>query len=163
MHVLRLVAIGGTVGLVSGLVGAGGGFLIVPALTLFGGLAIREAIGTSLFIISIQSFSGFAGHFGHVELSTPLLAVMATAAIAGMVVGRYLGGRVSAEGLRRGFAWLVLATGVFMLGRQIPLVWTGVTAMVALAVAVLFSRRNDASPAVITIETKCTTSLPTPP
>ena len=71
-HTLRLeraLGLGAAVGLMSGLVGAGGGFLIVPALTLFGGLAMREAIGTSLFVIALQSFAGFAGHVTHVQLS----------------------------------------------------------------------------------------------
>jgi len=115
----RVLAIGASVGIVSGLVGAGGGFLIVPALTLFGGLAMRDAIGTSLFIISIQSFAGFAGHVSHVELSFTLIAVMIAASVVGMFAGSTLGRHLSARALQRGFAGLVFTTGLFVLGRQI--------------------------------------------
>lgn len=114
-----LLAIGAAVGVVSGLVGAGGGFLIVPALALLAGLAMRDAIGTSLFVISMQSFAGFAGHMGHVALRPDLIAAMTAAAIGGMVVGRAAGARVSVDSLRRGFAALVLATGLFMLTLQL--------------------------------------------
>lgn len=154
----RVLAIGAAVGVVSGLVGAGGGFLIVPALTLFGGLAMRDAIGTSLFVISIQSFAGFAGHVRHVELSVELIAVMTVAAIAGMVAGRSLGERVSAAALKRGFAGLVLATGLFMLARQLPPIWTALAAALVLVAALVVVRRRAAAAPVATTEKKCTTS-----
>lgn len=160
----RALFIGAAVGLVSGLVGAGGGFLIVPALTLFGGLAMREAIGTSLLIISLQSFAGFAGHIGHVEVPVTLGAVITAAAMLGMAVGRALGKRVSAEGLKHGFAGLVLATGLFMLGQQLPLLWTGLTATAVLALALaLVLGRPKAAPRRSTTEKECTTSVPTQP
>lgn len=155
----RVLLVGATVGVVSGLVGAGGGFLIVPALTLFGGLAMRDAIGTSLFIISIQSFAGFAGHLGHVELTFTLIAVMTAAAIVGMVVGESVGKRVSADGLKRGFTGLVLATGLFMLGRQLPPLWTALAAAVALVLTLLVGRRKAAPPIVPASEQECTTSV----
>ena len=135
-HALRLgraLALGGTVGVLSGLVGAGGGFLIVPALTLFGGLAIREAIGTSLFVIALQSFAGFAGHITHVHVAWPLVLLVTAAAFAGSLAGAMLGAKVSPHGLRKGFAWLVIAMGLFMFAKQLP---AGV-ALVAAALTLL--------------------------
>ncbi|MFN8508952.1 MAG: sulfite exporter TauE/SafE family protein [Dehalococcoidia bacterium] len=116
----KAIGIGLGVGVVAGLVGAGGGFLIVPALALFGGLAMPEAIGTSLLVIALQSFAGFAGHAGHVHLDWTLTTVVTGAAIAGGLGGARLARHLSPASLRRGFAWLVLAMGVFLLGKQIP-------------------------------------------
>ena len=138
----RVLALGAGVGSVSGLVGAGGGFLIVPALTLFGGLAIHEAIGTSLFVISLQSFAGFAGHASHVEIDWTLVAIVTGAAVAGSVIGALLGRRISADALRRGFAWLVVAMGIFVIGKQVPIAVTVVIAAVTLAAVVLLTRRR---------------------
>jgi hypothetical protein len=116
----KVLAIGLAVGLVAGLVGAGGGFLIVPALALFGGLAMPEAVGTSLLVIALQSFAGFAGHAGHVHLDWTLTAVVSMSAVAGSFLGARLGRGISPDGLRRGFAWFVLAMAVFLLGKQLP-------------------------------------------
>lgn len=121
VHPLRLgraLALGGGVGILSGLVGAGGGFLIVPALTLFGGLAMGEAIGTSLFVIALQSFAGFAGHIAHVDLDWTLVLVISAASLAGSIAGARLSSKMSAKGLRRAFAWLVIAMAVFILVQQ---------------------------------------------
>lgn len=115
----RVLAIGAAVGVVSGLVGAGGGFLIVPALTLFGGLSMREAVGTSLFVIAAQSFAGFAGHLGHVELPLRLVAAMIGTAALGVVFGSSLTKRASPRALKRGFGVMVFATALFMLGQQL--------------------------------------------
>jgi uncharacterized membrane protein YfcA len=128
----RVLLLGNAVGFVSGLVGAGGGFLIVPALTLFGGLAIAEAIGTSLFVIALQSFAGFAGHIGHVAIDWTLASLVTGAALAGTAAGASLGQRVSADALRRAFAWLVLAMGVFIIGKQIPAIAPAAVAVAAL-------------------------------
>lgn len=115
----RLLLLGAAVGSVSGLVGAGGGFLIVPALAVLGGLAMREAVGTSLFVIALQSFAGFAGHVGHVALDMHLVLVVTAAATLGTVAGSLFTKKVPADALRRGFAWLVLAMGLFVLGKQL--------------------------------------------
>jgi uncharacterized membrane protein YfcA len=129
----RALALGASVGVLSGLVGAGGGFLIVPALTLFGGLAMREAIGTSLFVIALQSFAGFAGHVTHVELGWTLLLVVSATAFAGSVLGAKLGAKLSPAVLRNGFAWLVIAMGLFMVAKQLPLGAFVVSAALTLA------------------------------
>ena len=116
----RALALGGGVGLLSGLVGAGGGFLIVPALVFFGGLPMREAIATSLLVIALQSFAGFAGHAAHAALAPVLVATITSFTVAGSVAGALLGKHASPDGLRRGFAWLVVVMGIFMLVKQIP-------------------------------------------
>jgi len=115
-----VVAASLAVGVVAGLVGAGGGFLIVPALALFGGLAMPEAVGTSLLVIALQSFAGFAGHAGHVHLDRVLTAVVSSSAVAGSFLGARLGLGISPDALRRCFAWFVLAMAVFLLAKQLP-------------------------------------------
>lgn len=162
LAVVRVLAIGLGVGMVSGLVGAGGGFLIVPALTLFGGLAMHEAIGTSLFIIAVQSFAGFAGHVGHVALDPRLIATMTSAAMVGMIGGSALGQHVSAQGLKKGFSGLVLATGLFVLGRQLPLPWMLVVTAGTLATAAHLLRRKAVPSSPNSTEIPCTTSPRSP-
>lgn len=135
------LALGVGVGVVSGLVGAGGGFLIVPALTIFAGLAMREAIGTSLFVIAVQSFAGFTGHANHVALDWSLIAVVTVPAVVGTVVGAFAGNKVPADILRRGFAWLVVAMGLFVIAKQASVVATAIVAAVTMA-AIVFVTRN---------------------
>lgn len=134
---LKMLPLGACVGVMCSLVGAGGGFLVVPALTLFGGLAMGEAIGTSLFIVTLQSFAGFLGHASHSELDVRLVAVMTSSAVAGVVVGILLGRRVSSAALKRMFGWLVLAMGLFVLGTLLPLSWTAVVASIATGTALI--------------------------
>jgi uncharacterized membrane protein YfcA len=107
------------VGLVTGLVGAGGGFLVVPALALLGGLPMPRAVGTSLLVIALKSFAGYAGHAAHVEVDLTLAATMSAAAVAGSFGGVALSKRVPAELLRKGFAAFVLVMGVFVLAQQL--------------------------------------------
>lgn len=116
----RLVALGLATGAASGMVGAGGGFLIVPALTLVGGLTMTRAIGTSLVVIALQSLAGFAGHAAHAHLEPALLAALSTAATAGALAGAAVARRTSPEALRAGFGWLVLAMGCLSLARHLP-------------------------------------------
>lgn len=142
-----LVAVLGiTVGLLSGLVGAGGGFLIVPALVLFGGLGMREAVGTSLFVITFQSLAGFAGHVQHVHLDTTLLAVVTASAVVGSVLGALGAKRVPAEALRRAFAWLVVAMGIFLFAKQLPLLVAAIVTAASLAIVAVLGRRRPAEP-----------------
>lgn len=115
----KSILLGAGVGALSGLVGAGGGFLVVPALTLFGGVAIREAIGSSLVVIALQSFAGFAGQVGHVDLDWTLLGVIAATSANDSLLGASLAAKVQPAALRRGFGWLVIVTGLFMLAKQL--------------------------------------------
>ncbi len=109
------VALGVAVGVVTGFVGAGGGFLIVPALVLVGGLSMSQAVGTSLVVIAVQSAAGLAGHLSGVRLAWPLAAAVTLTAIAGSLVGSRFNGRISPTRLRRGFGVLVFVMGLAVL------------------------------------------------
>jgi uncharacterized protein len=141
-----MLGLGGVVGVLSGLVGAGGGFLIVPALSLFGGLQMRIAIGTSLLIISMQSAAGFLGHAEQLDL--PLLASIVAAAVVGSLLGSTLSSRVPAAQLRRGFAWFVAAMGIFMFFKQLPLAFAVATSVAVLAVLGIAARRTPSPQAL---------------
>ncbi|AUI53703.1 sulfite exporter TauE/SafE family protein [Arthrobacter crystallopoietes] len=120
LPVLKVVLEGLVVGLVTGLVGAGGGFLIVPALALLGGLAMPVAVGTSLVVIALKSFAGLGGYLTTVSLDWGLVAAVTAAAIAGSVAGSRLAGRIPEAALRKGFGIFVLAMGVFVLVQELP-------------------------------------------
>ncbi len=112
--IARAIVIGFAIGTISGFVGAGGGFLLVPALAIFGGLTIREAIGTSLFVIALQSFAGFLGHLGDTSPDVTLMIVVTGGAAVGSLLGAALGQKAKPHTLRRMFAWLVIAMGIFV-------------------------------------------------
>ena len=116
--VLKLLAQGGVVGSFTGLVGAGGGFLIVPALTLFAGLPLRSAVGTSLVVIVMNCLAGFTGYATHVTIDPVLVAGVAASAVIGSLIGARLAERVSPASLRRGFAGFVLVMGASILLRE---------------------------------------------
>ena len=110
--------IGAAVGVVTGLVGAGGGFLIVPALTLLGGMPLRGAVGTSLMVISLNAFAAFAGHSAHVSVDLPLITTLTLAALGGSVLGASGAARLPTELLRRGFALFVLLMAAYIVARE---------------------------------------------
>lgn len=158
LPVLRVLLDGLVVGLVTGLVGAGGGFLVVPALALLGGLPMAVAVGTSLLVIAMKSLGGLAGYLSAVELDWPLVLAVTAAAIVGSVVGGRLAGRIPETALRKGFGWFVLVMGAFVLTQQAPDGWAlpilGVLAALGLAALAcwrlvpgcpLRSRTDDAS------------------
>jgi uncharacterized protein len=118
-HVLRD---GFAVGLLTGTVGAGGGFLVVPALALLGGLPMATAIGTSVLVIAMNSFAGLLGYLGTVQIAWGLAGTVTGAAVAGSFVGTALAGKVPQEKLRRGFGVFVLVMAAFILAKQWPTV-----------------------------------------
>ncbi|SCZ58368.1 sulfite exporter TauE/SafE family protein [Thiohalomonas denitrificans] len=107
------------VGALTGLVGVGGGFLIVPALVLLSRLPMKQAIGTSLAIVSIKSYAGFAGYMGDVPIDYGLMAVFTAVAIAGSVVGTRFAHRISGDALKRGFAIFLMLVATYILANQI--------------------------------------------
>jgi uncharacterized membrane protein YfcA len=115
----RVIAIGLGAGLLTGLLGAGGGFVIVPALTLFGGLAIRDAVGTSLLVIAMNSLAGLAGVAGHAEIDLRIAVPVTCVAIAGSLLGARVGRRLSAQALQGAFGWLVIVVGGVILVYQL--------------------------------------------
>ncbi len=120
MKIPMVIIEGLAVGAVTGLVGAGGGFLVVPALVLLGGLPMSVAVGTSLLVLAMKSFAGFAGHAGAVTIDWPVLLGVSGAALVGSVAGAALAGRLSPEKLRRAFGWFVVVMGIFMLAQEVP-------------------------------------------
>ncbi|WP_347403515.1 sulfite exporter TauE/SafE family protein [Micromonospora sp. WMMD967] len=143
LPVPRVILDGVVVGLVTGLVGAGGGFLVVPALALLGGLPMSVAVGTSLVVIAMKSFAGLAGYLSTVQIDWGLAAAVTAAAIAGSLAGGRLTARIPADILRKAFGWFVVVMGVFVLGQQLPddlrtrpLLWAGVGVVAAITVTV---------------------------
>jgi uncharacterized membrane protein YfcA len=116
----RLLLDGVVVGLVTGLVGAGGGFLVVPALALLGGLPMGVAVGTSLLVIAMKSFAGLAGYLATVPIDWALTGAVTAAAVVGSLVGARLVDHIPADALRTAFGWFVLAMGAFVLVQQAP-------------------------------------------
>jgi uncharacterized membrane protein YfcA len=117
----KTLALGAGVGVVTGLVGAGGGFMIVPALTLVVGLPVATAVGTSLLIIALNAAAGVSGHLHGVTLDWGLTGAVVAAAVVGSLVGGALVHRVGSAVLRKGFGALVVVMGLFVLGQQLPL------------------------------------------
>lgn len=115
---LRIVLDGLLVGLATGLVGAGGGFLVVPALALLGGLPMPVAVGTSLVVIAMKSLAGLAGYLSTVSLDWRLATAVTAAAVVGSLLGGRLAGRIPAARLRTAFGWFVVVMGVFVLAQQ---------------------------------------------
>jgi uncharacterized membrane protein YfcA len=114
----RLLLQGLVVGSFTGLVGAGGGFLIVPALALWAGLSMRAAIGTSLFIIVLNTLAGFLGYVSHVDIDYLLVGAVTVMAIGGSFLGSHLANRIDPASLRRAFAVFVAVMAVFILVRE---------------------------------------------
>ncbi len=103
------------VGGLTGLVGVGGGFLIVPALVLLVGLPMKQAVGTSLLVIALNSFVGFAGYLGHVEVPWGYLGIFTAIAVAGILAGTWASHYVSQAALKRAFSAFLVVMGVFIL------------------------------------------------
>ena len=141
----KILAEGLGVGLVTGLVGAGGGFLVVPALALLGGLPMPIAVGISLLVISLKSFAGLAGYMTSVSLDWPLVLAVTAAALVGALIGARLTSVVPEQALRKGFGVFVLVMGVFILYQELPAPWglvvVGVAALLAV-VALAYRRFN---------------------
>ena len=113
------------VGAVTGLVGVGGGFLIIPALVLLGGLSMRLAVGTSLVIIAIKSFAGFVGYLSVLEalnltIDWHIIGIFSIIGVIGGWLGHKISSRVNQEHLKKGFAVFLLLMGAFILYKNLP-------------------------------------------
>ena len=133
----KILLEGLVVGLVTGLVGAGGGFLVVPALALLGGLSMSAAVGTSLVVITMKSFAGLAGYLTTVSLDWPLVLGVTAAALVGAVIGARLTSVVPEKALRKGFSVFVLIMGFIVLFQELPAPWNAVVVGAGLIVAVI--------------------------
>lgn len=138
LPVVKVIALGLAVGVVTGMIGAGGGFLVVPALALLGGLPMAAAVGTSLIVIAMNSFAGLAGHLFSVGIDWPLALGVTAAAVVGALVGAWLTAKVDPGVLRKAFGWFVLAMAALILAQEVyPAV--GIAAAGLIAVAALVS------------------------
>jgi hypothetical protein len=115
-----MAAIGLAVGLLTGLLGVGGGFLIVPALVLLGGVPMQNAVGTSLLIITLNSISGFLGYLGKVTIHPGGMLPVLVLALGGVLLGLRLAGRITPGRLRRAFAVFLLVVGAAILVQGKP-------------------------------------------
>jgi uncharacterized protein len=115
MPLLLIVLEGLAVGVLTGLVGVGGGFLIVPALVLLGRLPMKQAIGTSLLVIALKSAAGFYGYLGQVDVPWAFMTLFTGVAVIGILVGTYLVRYVPQHALKRAFALFLLVMGGFIL------------------------------------------------
>jgi hypothetical protein len=121
-HVAGLLAAGLGVGMLTGFLGVGGGFLIVPALLLFAGLGMKQAVGTSLLVIAVNSAAGFLGHMQRAAFDWRLAGLVTLCALTGAVAGTRYAHAAHPETLRRIFAVFVLAVALFLIYRNLPLV-----------------------------------------
>jgi len=109
--------VGALVGLLTGFVGVGGGFLYVPALVILGGLPMKKAVGTSLVLILLSCIAGVVRYHGSLELDWSAIALFTAVALVGVAIGSRLVGYVSQSALRRGFAVFLLVMGTLVLFR----------------------------------------------
>ena len=109
---------GALVGVLTGLVGAGGGFLIIPALVILSKLPMKEAVGTSLAIIAVKSLLGFLGEIGENSIDWTFLATITGFAIVGIFIGTALSKRVNSDKLKPAFGWFVLVMGIYIIIKE---------------------------------------------
>lgn len=114
-----LIFIGMFVGLLTGIIGAGGGFLIIPALVLLAKLPMKKAIGTSLMIIAANSLIGFTGDLQNRDIDWTFLMTFTAIAIIGIVVGVYTSKFISGTKLKRGFGWFTLLVAFYIIYREL--------------------------------------------
>ena len=134
-----ILAEGLAVGVVTGLVGAGGGFLVVPALALLGGLPMPTAVGTALIVIAMNSTAGLAGHLSSGSIDWTVASAITTAAVIGALVGARLTTKIDPGVLRKGFGWFVLAMSSVILAEEIrPSVGIAMAALTSTAAVMTF-------------------------
>jgi len=115
-----ILAEGIVVGGITGIVGAGGGFLIIPALVLLAKLPMKQAVGTSLIIIAAKSLIGFTGDLkGDTLIDWSFLLLFSAVAIGGILLGSFLSKRIPNEKLKPAFGWFVLVMGMYIIGREL--------------------------------------------
>lgn len=107
------------VGVLTGIVGAGGGFLIIPALVLLAKLPMKKAVATSLLIIAVKSLIGFIGDIQNLDIDWGFLITFTSLSIAGIFVGGYLNKFIDGKKLKKGFGWFVLVMGIYIIGKEL--------------------------------------------
>ena len=119
IDLLKLSCYGIAIGLATGLLGAGGGFLLIPTLVLLVKLPMKEAVGTSLFIIALNSLIGFTGDLGYFNIDWIFLSKITGIAIAGIFIGGFISKKIPGDKLKKGFGWFVLAMGIYIIVKEL--------------------------------------------
>ncbi len=115
---LNLVILGFIIGTLTGFVGVGGGFLIIPTLLFYGNLSMKNAVATSLVIIALNALVGFAGSIHHTIIEWQFLLFFTALAIVGILLGLQLSKRISNEKLKPAFGWVVLVMGIYIIIKE---------------------------------------------
>ncbi|MFZ9187381.1 MAG: sulfite exporter TauE/SafE family protein, partial [Algoriphagus sp.] len=110
---------GSVVGVITGIVGAGGGFLIIPALVLLAKLPMKMAVGTSLLIIAAKSLIGFLGDLSTQTIDWQLLLIFTGLSIVGIFIGSALSKKINEQVLKTGFGWFVLVMGIYIITKEL--------------------------------------------
>lgn len=117
---LPMIALeGSVVGVITGIVGAGGGFLIIPALVLLAKLPMKMAVGTSLLIIAAKSLIGFLGDLSSQTIDWQLLLIFTGLSIFGIFIGSALSKKINEKVLKTGFGWFVLLMGIYIITKEL--------------------------------------------
>ncbi|MEI8059193.1 MAG: sulfite exporter TauE/SafE family protein [Ferruginibacter sp.] len=117
--ILKLFSYGALIGLVTGLLGAGGGFLLIPFLVLVIKIPMKQAVGTSLLIIALNSLIGFTGDLGHFIINWTFLLSITAVAITGIFIGGLLSKKIKGEKLKIAFGWFVLVMGIYIIVKEL--------------------------------------------
>lgn len=104
--------------MLTGIVGAGGGFLIIPALVLFAKLPMKKAVATSLLIIAIKSLIGFIGDIQNLDIEWSFLILFSSLSVAGIFIGIWLNNFIDGKKLKKGFGWFVLVMGIYIILKE---------------------------------------------
>ena len=119
LNIPLIILEGFIVGVLTGIVGAGGGFLIIPALVLFANLPMKRAVATSLLIIAAKSLIGFLGDVQNLEMDWIFLLTFTTLSIIGIFIGIYLNKFINGKSLKKGFGWFVLVMGIYIIIKEL--------------------------------------------
>lgn len=119
--IAMLLLYGVGIGLITGFLGAGGGFLLIPALVLILKLPMKKAIGTSLLIIALNSIVGFVADAGHHKIEWNFLLTISAIAIAGILIGSLLSKKINGDKLKKGFGWFVLVMAIYIIVKELVL------------------------------------------
>lgn len=114
-----IIVEGAIVGLLTGIVGAGGGFLIIPALVILSKLPMKSAVGTSLVIIAAKSLIGFLGDLSHTEINWNLLLSITALAIVGIFIGDRVSKKIEPVMLKKIFGWFILVLGIYIILKEL--------------------------------------------
>ncbi len=122
VHTIKLLLFGIAIGLATGILGAGGGFLLIPTLVLLVGMPMKEAVGTSLLIIALNSLIGFAADIGHFNINWLFLLKITAMATAGIFMGNAINKKINGSNLKKAFGWFLLVIGTYIIIKELSLI-----------------------------------------